>query len=204
MYNHHDTEKHCAPPRNAGGMKHRKRLWTGIALALALCCVVSGITLAYIFTNTAEVKNEFVPAEVSCEVVETFDGETKSDVTIKNTGKTDSYIRAAIVVTWMSEDGTQVSATKPIAGTDYSVTFASGTAWEASADGFWYFKNPVAVGATTDVLIESCTCLVTPPEGFYLSVEIVASAIQASPTTVVTTNWSSGVSGVNGTTLVIK
>lgn len=58
-------------------------------------------------------------------------------------------------------------------------------------------------------MIDECKLLdsANVPDGYYLSVEIVASAIQSTPTTVVTENWGSGVSGISATdgkTLIIK
>ena len=36
------------------------------------------------------------PSHVSCEVTEKFDGETKSNVNVENTGDTDAYIRVRL------------------------------------------------------------------------------------------------------------
>lgn len=202
MYNNNEKRKHYVSAQRRKSLRRHQLL--AVTSILALCSFISGITLAFIFTVTAPLTNTFTPAQVSCEVLETFDGVTKSDVKIKNTGKTDSYIRAAVVVTWASSDGTRVTAAKPAAGTDYSITFADASAWKLSSDGFWYYTLPVAVDAETDTLIESCTRTTAPPDGFYLSVEIVASSIQSSPTDVVKRNWSSGVKDVSDTALIIK
>ena len=80
------------------------------------------------------------------------------------------------------------------------------TNWEKGSDGYWYYKLPVNVGKETEELIESCSLKdgITAPDGYYLSVEIVASSIQSTPPRVVTEQWDSGVSGVNGSTLIIK
>lgn len=208
MYKGKYTTKHSTPT-HLRRRRRNQRKWLAVTIISIICCVISGITLAYVFTQTDALKNTFVPAQVSCDVLEgqdgsTFDGTTKSDVKIKNTGETTAYIRAAVVVTWMSEDGTQVTATKPVEGTDYQITYNTDSDWVHSSDGFWYYTIPVDVDGQTDTLIESCVCSVTPPDGFYLSVEIVASAIQSSPSTVVTEYWSSGVAGVNETTLVLE
>lgn len=168
-----------------------------------MCCIISGVTLAYVFTHTDSLENIFDPSKVSCQVLEgedgnTFDGETKTNVKIQNTGKTDAYIRAVVVVTWMSEDEKTVTASVPQEGTDYSITYATDSGWLKGADGFWYYTSPVAVDDITEVLISDCHLLdmATIPEGFYLSVEIVASALQSTPEYVVTDQWSSGVDSV--------
>ena len=137
-----------------------------IASVMLLLLVAVGTTLAYIFTETNPVENTFNPSKVACAVVENnnpdenradivLNDSIKTNVQIKNTGDTDAYIRVAVVVNWMSEDGTKVWATKPVKSTD-------GTQ-------------------------------------YHLSIEIVASAIQAKPTSVVTSQW--GVTVANDGTI---
>ena len=176
-------------------MKKKALLTMSVALLLA---VVVGTTLAYILTNTYSVENTFKPSKVSCAVVEDGGdpvaagthntGTVKKDVQIKNTGDTDAYIRVAVVVNWMSADGTKVWATKPVEGTDYSITYATGTSWVKDSDGYWYYTRsvpPTDGSNLTGILIENATQLVdkgpvgTDNTQYYLSIEIVASAIQA-------------------------
>ena len=85
---------------------------------LALLVSVTG-TLAYLVTNTPDVVNTFTPGKVSCTVEEPGwqNGNTvKQNVTIKNTGNTDAFIRAAVVATWVDEAG-KISAT-PVESSD--------------------------------------------------------------------------------------
>lgn len=200
MFKFNNFDKHDAfTPRKA--LVSKKKV-LAITLSAIICCIICGTTLAVLFIRTDPLTNIFAPSEVTCEVIETFDGETKEDVKIKNTGKTSAYIRADIIVTWMSDDGSQVSAISPVEGIDYQISYGS-SPWIPSKDGFWYYSLPVEDGKMTSNLIETCACITTPPEGFYLSVEIVASAVQSSPTSVVTECWESGVSGVDGNVLEI-
>ncbi len=177
------------------------------AIAIVIIAVFSSVTLAYLLAETEPVINSLNAAVVACEVQESsFDGNVKKEVSIQNTGEVDSYIRAMVVATWMSEDGTKVAAQSPQAETDYTMIYATGTAWQRGADGFWYYTLPVAVGERTGILIESCEINegATIPEGFYLSVEVIASAIQSTPATAVLEKWDSGVGNVDNGTLVIK
>lgn len=190
-----------------GSLRNAKKRVLVIAIICVVFCIISGITLAYVVTQTDVLKNIFAPSRVSCEVLEdSFDGAVKTNVRIKNTGDTTAYIRSAVIVTWMSEDGNSVTAAKPVRGTDYSITFndGEGSDWVEGSDGFWYYTLPVDANAETEKLIVSCTGLTTPPVGYYLSVEITASAIQSSPDSVVINNWSTGVTGVADGVLVIK
>lgn len=174
------------------------------ALALLLTLSVGG-TVAFLVAKGTPVRNEFTPSTVSCQVIEEFNGEVKTDVAIQNTGDTEAYIRAAIVVTWKDAKGGNIYAVKPREGEDYSIVL-NNTDWVQSIDGLYYHKEPVAAGQNTQTLIENCSPKDDGkvPAGYELNVEILGSAIQSVPTSVVTAEWSSGVSGVNGGTLSIK
>lgn len=210
MYNDNNSGKHYIPAHRRRRAKRRKQQSLIIAVVAILCSIIACATIAFVFTSTKPLENTFTDAYVACDVLETFDGTTKTDVTIKNTGEVQSYIRAKVVVTWMSDDKTKVTALKPIDDTDYIITYAdetnAATNWEKGSDGYWYYKLPVNIGKETEELIESCSLKdgITVPDGYYLSVEIVASSIQSTPPRVVAEQWDSGVSGVNGSTLIIK
>lgn len=173
------------------------------ALALLLTLSVGG-TVAFLVAKGTPVRNEFTPSTVSCQVIEEFNGEVKTDVAIQNTGDTEAYIRAAIVVTWKAAEGGNIYAVKPKENVDYTITL-NDTDWVLGSDGFYYHKNPVAAGGTTQELIKNCYPEASKvPAGYGLNVEILGSAIQSVPDSVVTSVWSSGVSGVNGGILSIK
>ncbi len=106
----------------------------------------------------------------------------------------------------MSADESMVTANKPQADKDYTITYTKNTAWKLGSDGYWYYTLPVNVGDATATLINSCSLAngAVVPNGFYLSVEVVGSAIQSTPTNAVTEKWSGGVSGVSDGSLVIK
>lgn len=174
---------------------------------LALCLTVGG-TLAYLTTQTGPLENKFTPSVVKTEVVEDFDNNKtiKSNVSIKNSGDITAYIRAAVVVTWQDAQG-NVYGKAPVAGTDYTIILNEGASkdWQKGADGFYYYKQPVMAGESTGVLINSCYPDASKiPAGYFLSVEIMGSGIQSVPASVVTDVWDSGVSGVDGTTLIVK
>lgn len=160
-------------------------------LAMVICIV--GASVAFIIASTNDVVNKFTPSSVSCEVEETLNGSTKSNVSITNTGDTDAYIRAMVNITWKNEAGEVYGASQPVVDTDYTIDYAdtSNTGWTKGADGFWYYNSVVAPSEKTGVLIETCTTKEgsTPPEGYFLSVEILADAIQENA---VTDAWGYG------------
>ncbi len=161
-----------------------------ICLLLVLGISVTG-TIAFIVTHTNSITNTFKESSVACQVEEEFSNNVKSDVAIKNTGDTQAYIRVYVNVTWFDQTGNKVHSSKPIENTDYKITYSNGN-WLLGSDGYWYYKLAVDAGSSTDVLISKCELLETAnaPEGYNLSVEIVCSAIQSSPTSVVTGMWN--------------
>lgn len=177
-----------------------------ISLAVLCLCILSGSTLAYLITGTGSLFNSFAPGQVSCEVVGADNGYAEN-VKIKNTGNVPAYIRVAIVVTFEKDDGKEnsiVSSIAPDEG-DYRIQFAENTNWKKGVDGYWYYTEPVAAADTTQVLITYCgKNKSVAPQGYQLTIEVIASAIQASGTKAVTESWSSGVKELNGSTLVIR
>lgn len=178
------------------GKHHKKSRRTGKSAALLvslllLLTVTVGGTIAFLMDSDGPLNNLFNPSKVTTYVDETLDGETKKDVKIKNTGDTEAWIRAAVVVTWQDKDG-NVYGQAPVAGTNYTA-WTPGTDWLTGDDGFYYYKYPVAAGATTsNALITQISPIGnSPAEGYYLTVEIIGSGIQNKPANVFNTEWAS-------------
>lgn len=171
-----------------------KRSLVLVVSVLALVLAVAGGTLAWLSANTTPVTNTFTPAHVTCEVDETFQNNVKSNVSIKNTSDIAAYIRAYVVVTWKNADGNVYG--KPVKDTDYTMTMPNNTKWFKSGD-YYYYPDAVPSGASTGMLIKECKLIGTPPaDGYSLSVEIIAEAIQSQPDSAVQQAW--GVTIANG------
>ena len=197
--------------------KHNKKALTLLVCLVVLIVATVGGTLAYLMAATQPVKNEFSPSKVSCAVVEDpFDGTEKTNVQIQNTGDTKAYIRAAVVVTWKNDKG-EIYAATPQENTDYTITFNSNNDWFEGNDGFWYHRTEIAPcthvgdqghsGCMTGVLINACSPVDgRAPKGYYLCVEIIASAIQSAPDHVVEGEWTNVKVTVtsNGGTLTVS
>lgn len=158
-----------------------------VVSVLVLLVGIVGASLAYLTMKTPAVKNEFTYGKVSCEVEEDFRDGVKKDVSIKNTGNIPAFIRVRLVFTWKDADGS-VYGTAPQAG-DYTLEINE-AGWKTDANGYYYCTQPVAAGELTPILIKSCK----PndgrnPEGYALSVEILADAIQSQPAKAVEEAW---------------
>lgn len=179
--------------------RKRRKLILAAASLMALALTAALATRAYLSKVTDPVTNTLTAGKVEASVDESFDKTTKKNVAIKNTGNVTAYIRAKVIVSWMSEDGTEVYAQSPEEGTDYTISYDGDSSWQQAADGFWYYTQPVDDGDETGILIKEAKLAdgVTPPAGYTLSIEIAASALQSLPTSTVSDTWTSGVDGVN-------
>ena len=160
---------------------------------IMLIGAVVGSTVAFLITNTGPVENKFAYASVSCEVKEDFNGNTKKNVQITNTGSTDAYIRATYVVNWLDAQGNIVASVPD--GYSYSLNVNPDGKWTKMGD-YYYYLTPVAPRDSTPGSLLTCT--VTRPENpeYRLSVEIIATAIQSTPAKAVTEAW--GVTPTSG------
>lgn len=174
-------------------VRRRRRSHKPTLLMMALAIVLGafvGTTVAYLFTNTDALTNTFNPAKVTTEITEDFDKNVKDNVKVKNTGDIDAYIRAAVVVTWQDVNG-NVHPTAPVADADYTVNYPTNTGWVKHTDGFYYCTTAVKPNATTGILLTNCKPVEgKAPEGYHLSVEILASAIQSEPASAVQEAWN--------------
>ena len=171
-------------------MKLNKRAMV-LLISLALLLVVSaGATLAYLLTKTDPLQNDFASSKVACQV-----NENEGSYSLQNIGDTDAYIRAKIVVTWKNEAG-HVYAQTPTE-LDYTLDQDALQNWFQAEDGFWYYAKATKPLDSTDVLIQAIQLSdsASVPEGYHLSVEIVASAVQATAKAV--TDWSNAVTVVS-------
>lgn len=169
--------------------RSRKSAALLVSLLLLLTVTVGG-TIAFLMDSDGPLHNMFNPSQVTTNVVETLEGTTKKDVKIQNTGDTDAWIRAAVVITWQDKDG-NVYGQKPVADTNYDINW--GVDWKTGSDGFYYWTSPVtAKTGMTGNLIESVSPKGNAPaDGYYLTVEIIGSGIQSKPANVFNTEWAS-------------
>lgn len=173
-----------------------KRLILVILSAVILIVSLVGVTVAFIIDKTDPITNTFKPSQVSCQVIEEswVNGSTvKEDVKILNSGDTDAYVRTAIVVNWQNEDG-EILGIAPVLGDDYTIDI-NDQDWIQGSDGYYYHRSIIESGTNSSVLIENCTVTAeAPADGYTLSVEILASAVQSSPATAVNDAWGASVS----------
>lgn len=171
-----------------------------VVLAMWILVTVSTTAvMAYMFRKTPTVNNQFDPASVACQVNETFENDEKSNVTVENKGNIASYIRLRVITYWVDSKGNVVARTAP------ENQFSNTGDWLYDADEqTFYYKQPVAAGASTAKLYEGSITLDKVTENvngieytYHPVIEFIAEAIQSKPASAVTGKWGVTV-GTNG------
>ena len=157
-----------------------KRAVAFLILTVVICIAVIGSTLAYIMQRTEPLVNEFVPPVLDISI-------SGNGNSMTNTGDIPVYLRAAIVVTWVSEsDPNTVLAIEPVLGDDYTIELRG--SWFEGTDGFYYYESSLENSASA-VLIDR---VVQHKEktGYKLNVQVISAAIQAIPADAVNESWT--------------
>ena len=142
-----------------------KKIISLTATILLILIAVVGTTFAYYSDATASVANTFTVGSVETVIEEDFDTEGNKDVTIKNVGESDCYIRARISIS--PQDAT------------VSLQGLPGADWVAGADGFYYYTKPVSPQAYTESLFDGYS--ITDFNDFVdFEVTIYQEAVQAA------------------------
>lgn len=180
--------------RNTNGKTGRSgSIWIVALIVIALLAAGIGGTIAYLNLRSEPVVNTFTAGTGPIpEVVETFNGTTKSDVKVRIDGSTNtpSLVRAAIVLNLTDDEG-NVLAQLPVEGTDYTMTLAT-DGWTKIGD-YYYYNSIVQPGGETSVLLRECRTL---SSDYHLTVNVIAQTVQAAPADAAAQAW--GVSYANG------
>lgn len=160
--------------------RRRKSKKTGaLFLSLLLIAVVAaGGTLAWLSAKTEEVKNTFIPGEITTTVTEEFDGKVKTEILVKNDGNIPAYVRVKLVTYRVNETGEHIGGTASIP------EFTLGDGWVLYSDDYYYYTQPVEAGKTApNMLGEGGITLneYADPDGGRQVIEVMAEAIQSVP-----------------------
>lgn len=165
---------------------NRQRLILTAAILLTLlAAAVTAWLLSSILTTE---KNRLWYEGSGSRIQEEVDGARRSNVAITNTGDTNAFFRAAVIITWRDSNG-NLCREIPVEGMDYEIVYGSG--W-VSAGGYYYWQGAVSPGKSTGSLIESFAPLrdKIAEDGVYtLSVEVLADAVQCIPDSAAAKVW---------------
>lgn len=167
--------------KNAKNKRFKLTLPAIIALFVVMFAV--GGTVAYLMMHTTPVQNKFTPATVTCAVNETFDGTTKSNVTVQNTGDVPAYLRVRLVSYRVNNAGDRIGGTAAVPN------FTLGENWVKNGD-YYYYTLPVSAGESTVELINSITLIsYNDADGGKQAIDVMAEAIQSEPAKAIGEAW---------------
>lgn len=192
MYQGKYSERANTAPVRKGTAKRRRLRWSKQFAVLACVAVLLtgfvGSSLAWLMAGTKPIKNVFEPGNVPPTIVEEMNGTVKNNVTVKNTGNVDAYIRAKLVFTWQNEAG-EVLGVAPTSD-DYTISWTK-EGWVDGPGGYYYYTTPVVPGGSTKVLATGIMQVSpNPAEDYTLHVEVLAESIQAEPVKAVKEAWN--------------
>lgn len=164
-------------------MKKSRILLIILIASLVVSLILCGTVLAYMFKQTEYKNNEFIPANVSCKVVEEFDGKQKTSIKVQNTGNIDAYLRVRFVSYWVDSDGNVVA--KPSSMPE--INMAAG--WLKGENNTYYYKTPVSPTNQTESLLTSPITLQKDADGYMQVIDVFAEAIQSKPHNAVSDSW---------------
>lgn len=178
------------------GKKNRRRISRkAIAFCAAFVLAVSGAVggvAAWLTAGDDPVTNTFEPAEVSCEVRETFDEDTgvKTDVRVANTSNIPVYIRVRLVGNQTGPDGAI------LAGGSFQPPVTQGSHWMRIGD-YYYYTVPVAA-KTGDAAPETGNLIDSVTLSAGQTLDVLAEAIQSEPDRAVEEAWGVAVDDATG------
>lgn len=199
MYKGKYEDKHreeAAAPANEKTLRTGRVTAIVMATVLLLALAIGG-TVAWLSTKSATITNTFLPSKVACEVTESFDGTTKSNVNVTNTGDIDAYIRVKLVTYRTNDQG------QHIGGTASLPTFTLGANW-VWYDGYYYYTLPVAAGGQPEANLTNKMTLkgsYNDTDGGKQAIDVMAEAIQSVPEAAVQAAWGLSID-TNGNLIV--
>lgn len=158
-----------------------------LLVVIALIIVFSSTVIAYMSKQTDYKENTFIPAAVSCKVIETTNDAVseKTEIKVKNTSNIPVYIRVRLVSYWENNNNI-IAKQSPELEFDYS------NDWIKGENDTYYYKKTVAPDEfTLNLLAESSIIeLQEDSEGNNQVIEVFAEAIQSNPSKSIINSWN--------------
>ena len=172
----------------------RKITWFAL-ICVAVFLASIGSVGAYMRKQTEVKENKFVASVVDCAVEEIFTNNQKEEITVKNTGNIDAYIRLRFVTYWIDANGEIL-----FEASTFPVDIHDKSKW-TKIDDIYYYYQPVKPGEYTEDLLDGSSVITLSVNGEGDNrkrqvVEVFAEAIQSMPLEAMQESW--GVTENNG------
>ncbi len=164
----------------------KKKLMIGLSV-VALVALLAVGTWAW-FTANDSVENKFATGTVDVSIVEEFEpvanwnpgDTTKKEVSIKNEGSLDAFVRVKLTPVWTPAEGSEVDE---LSIDNVDLNLSDEANWVKEGD-YYYYLIALESGAETPLLLESVTFKGAETDNDYqgaeLEITVEAEAIQAA------------------------
>lgn len=145
-------------------MKHFIKAQAKLLVTVLTLVVVLGIgaTVAYLHDTTGVVRNIFDPAQLDTKIEETLGTDGTKQVVIANTGKSDAYVRARVMVSGVKNGQLQIVDSLNEVDEDSSVVYlvmpnvnAGDNKW-SQIDGDFYYYSDILPGTRNETDEAKC------------------------------------------------
>ena len=161
-------------------LKNNKKKWILLLSIILVLVVTVSATAAYMLVPTDEKDYTMASAAVTVQPIVSRDADNLlTDVYVKNVGNAEAFVRVSIIPMYRNRNNGSLHWNDPVLGTDFDISIND--AWLLYDDGYYYCKEPIAIGATTSDLINSVTVKNEPPKGFSLYFDVLVGGIQSDP-----------------------
>lgn len=166
-----------------------KRSLIIIVAVTAFVAATVTVVWAFMYKSTETYDNDFVAAQVSCQVVESYSDNVKTSVKVKNTSNIPAYLRLRVVSYWQDTKGNVVQMASEMPS--FSVDTAK---WIDMGNYTYCYKSPVNPEELTEELFASGSTITLTKKTTTVNdvvyeyeqvVEIIAEAIQSEPASAV-------------------
>lgn len=159
----------------------RKRILAVVLSLMLLIIIGVGATLAYFASASGPVINTFQAGSVGAKIHEKISSNTKTSITVENTGDSPVYVRVRLISYW--KKGSDIAPKSSALSVSENAN-----KWKKIGE-YYYYTAPLAGGATTENLLSSGISMTTE-DGYTQVVEVLVDTVQASPADAVKEVWS--------------
>lgn len=144
---------------------HIKLIGVALMAVIALGIFGTGAVIRHSMAMTNEVRTPKVDVAVEEEIGNVWWGEKQKEVSFKNTGNADVFIRVAYAESWIAKQN-ETETTLPnqsgspaedVATKNWTAEWSSGSEWQKGSDGWYYYKKVLKAGDATRDILESVT-----------------------------------------------
>ena len=158
----------------------KRSLLVTITIVLVVLVTMGGVA-AFFILQSQPITNTFVGGNTGCRITETVTGNVKKSVLLTNDGNFPVYVRVRLVTYWQTPEGAPAAKAAP------ELKLETTSDWVRYGDCY-YYVSPLQGSASVELLAKSLQ-METDGEGNIQVIDILAEAVQSSPSDAISQTW---------------